>query len=159
IELLLEEETQRKAEQPEQENKEEPPEEAKAEPEQEQEEQTKQSEEPWLKPGEQLLIRRMGQGIPPPVAFLVDGLFHEVGTGTIVSKYLGGKTFVAMALAASVATGRAFAGRQVLRQGAVLWLAAEGEREVDKRIRAAVMALGCDPDEQPIYVQIASVPK
>jgi AAA domain/Bifunctional DNA primase/polymerase, N-terminal len=156
--LLLEEEAQRKAEQPEQEKQEEPSEEAKAEPE-EQEEQTKQSGEPWLKPGEQLLIRRMGKGIPTPVAFLVDGLFHEIGTGTIVSKYLGGKTFVAMALAASVSTGRPFAGRSVLRQGAVLWLAAEGEREVDKRSRAAVKALGCDPDMQPIYVQIASVPK
>ena len=100
-----------------------------------------------------------GQGRSPPVAFLIDGLFHEVGTGTIVSKYLGGKTFVAMSLTASVATGCAFAGRPVLRRGAVLWLAAEGEREVDKRIRAAVRALGCDPDEQPIYVQIASVPK
>ena len=125
----------------------------------EQEEQTQQSEKPWLKPGEQLLIRRMGKGIPTPVAFLVDGLFHEIGTGTIVSKYLGGKTFVAMALVASVSTGRPFAGRSVLRQGAVLWLAAEGEREVDKRVRAAVTALGCDPDQQPIYVQIASVPK
>ena len=162
--LLLEEEAKRKARQPEQEKQEDPSEEAKAEPkqeqsEQQQEEQTTPSEEPWLKPGEQLLIRRMGQGIPPPVAFLVDGLFHEVGTGTIVSKYLGGKTFVAMALAASVSAGQPFAGRSVLRQGAVLWLAAEGEREVDKRSRAAVKALGCDPDVQPIYVQIASVPK
>ena len=60
---------------------------------------------------------------------------------------------------ASVATGAPFAGRSVFRKGAVLWLAAEGEREVDKRIRAAVKALECDPDEQPIYVQIASVPK
>src|SRR5262249_3420092 len=144
-ELLFGEEAKRKAEQWEQEKQEEQPKEAKAEPEQEQEEQTKQSEEPWLKPGEHLLIRRMGKGIPTPVAFLVDGLFHEVGTGTIVSKYLGGKTFVAMALAASVSTGRPFAGRSVLRQGAVLWLAAEGEREVDKRVRAAVTALGCDP--------------
>ena len=41
----------------------------------------------------------------------------------------------------------------------MLWFAAEGEREVDKRSRAAVKALGCNPDEQPIYVQIASVPK
>jgi RecA-family ATPase len=30
---------------------------------------------------------------------------------------------------------------------------------VDKRMRAAVKALGCDPDEQPLYKQIASVPK
>ena len=165
-ELLFGEEAKRKAEQPEQEKHKKPLEEAKAEP-KEQREQTKQDEakeqprqeEPWLKPGEQLLIRRVGQGIPPPVAFLVDGLFHEIGTGTMVSKYLGGKTFVAMALAASVASGQAFAGREVLRKGGVLWFAAEGEREVDKRSRAAVKALGCNPDEQPIYVQIASVPK
>jgi hypothetical protein len=105
------------------------------------------------------LVRRMGKGLPPPVAFLVSEVFHKVGTGTIVSKYLGGKTFVGMALAASVATGAPFAGRTVRRKGGVLWLAAEGEREVDKRIRAAVKALEADPDEQPIYVQIASVPK
>jgi AAA domain len=71
-----------------------------------------------------------------------------------------GQTFVGMALAASVANAdQQFAGREVLRHGAVLWLAAEGEREVDKRIRAAVTALGCDPDKQPIYVQTAGVPK
>src|SRR6516165_5278772 len=128
-----------------------------AEPQGEQGEQPKQSEQAKQSPS--LLIRRMGKGTPPPVAFLVDGLFHEIGTGMIVSKYLGGKTFVAMALAASVASGQAFAGREVLRRGAVLWFAAEGEREVDKRSRAAVKALGCNPDEQPIYVQIASVPK
>jgi hypothetical protein len=113
----------------------------------------------WLKPGEQSLIRRMGQGVPAPVAFLIDGLIHEIGTGIVVSKYLGGKTFIVMAMAACVTTGRPFAGREVRRRGAALWLAAEGEREVDKRIRAALRALDCDPDAQPIYVQIASVPK
>ena len=118
-----------------------------------------EAEEPWLKPGEQRLIRRMGQHLPPPVAFLVNGLLHEVGTGIMVAKYSGGKTFVAMSLAASVANGKQFADRVVVRRGAVLWLAAEGEREVDKRARAAVAALGCDPDMQPIYVQTASVPK
>ena len=168
IELLLEEEAKRaeaEAEPLEQER----PQQEQPQPQQEQEqpqspdegEQTRQGgdDEPWLKPGEQLLIRRVGKGVPPPVAFLVDALFHEVGTGTIVSKYLGGKTFVAISLAASVASGLPFAGRAVLRRGAVLWFAAEGEREVDKRVRAAVKALGCDPEEQPIYVQIASVPK
>jgi hypothetical protein len=41
-------------------------------------------------------------------------------TGTICSKYFGGKTYVAMSLAASVATGVAFAGRTVRGKGAVL---------------------------------------
>jgi AAA domain/Bifunctional DNA primase/polymerase, N-terminal len=111
------------------------------------------------KPPKPSLVRRMGKGLPPPVEFLVEGLFHKVGTGIISSKYLGGKTFVAMALAASAATGKPFAGCTVNRRGAVLWLAAEGEREVDKRIRAAVIVLECDPDEQPVYVQRAGVPK
>ncbi len=138
-ELLLEEEAKRKAEQPAQKKQED-----------------KQQEPP---PNERLLVRRMGKGVPSPVAFLVEELFHEVGTGIIASKYYGGKTYVAMALAASVASGIPFAGRTVNQKGAVLWLAAEGEWEVDKRIRAAVRALDCDPDELPIYVQIASVPK
>jgi AAA domain len=110
-------------------------------------------------PTEYKLIRRADKGAPPPVPFSVDRLFHEIGTGNLASKYWGGKTYVAMSLAASVATGKPFAGRAVLRRGAVLWLAAEGEWEVDLRVRAAVRVLGCDPDEQPIYVQKTSVPK
>jgi hypothetical protein len=115
------------------------------------------SEQPQQAPPK--AVRRMGKDVPPPVAFAVDCLFHEVGTGMICGKYFSGKTYVAMSLSASVATGRPFAGREVLRKGAVLWLAAEGAWEVDKRIRAAVAALGCDPDNQPVYVQRAGVPK
>jgi hypothetical protein len=90
---------------------------------------------------------------------MVDRLFHEIGTGLIVGKYFTGKTYVAMSLAASVATGKPFAGCEVRRPGAVLWLAAEGEREVDKRIRAAVAALGGDQDTLPFYTQEGGVPK
>ena len=111
------------------------------------------------KPPPTPLVRRMGKGMPKPVPFAVYRLIHEVGTGLINSKYYSGKTTVAMGLVASIATGKPFAGRKVLRRGAVLWLAAEGAWEVDKRIRAAVTALGCDPDEQPVYVQTGSVPK
>jgi AAA domain/Bifunctional DNA primase/polymerase, N-terminal len=157
MELLLDDEE--KAEKPSQPSEEPQQEQPQDEQPKEQPQQEPPSQEPWLKPGERLLIQRLGKGVPPPVPFLVDGLFHEVGTGSIVSKYLGGKTFVAFSLAASVACGLPFAGRSVMRRGAVLWLAAEGEREVDKRMRAAVKALGCDPDEQPLYKQIASVPK
>jgi hypothetical protein len=114
---------------------------------------------PWLRTGEQQRIRRAGQGVPAPVAFIVDGLFHAIGTGLIAGKFSTGKTYVATSLAASVATGKPFAGCEVNRQGAVLWLAAEGEREVDKRIRAAVTALGGDPDNVPVYTQRGGVPK
>ena len=161
VEDFLEEEEAKRAAEQKAEPQQEPPEQEPTKqdpPKQEQRQQSKQ-EQPRSSTAAPPLVRRMGKGLPPPVAFLVEELFHEVGTGTIVSKYLGGKTFVGMALAASVATGAPFAGRSVHRQGAVLWLAAEGEREVDKRIRAAVKALEADPDAHPIYVQIASVPK
>jgi hypothetical protein len=111
------------------------------------------------KPQEKMLIRRMGRGVPAPVPFCVAELVHERGTGIFASKYFNGKTFVAMSLAASIATGESFAGRNVLRRGAVLWLAAEGEWEVDKRARAAIKALNHDPDNQPLYVQAFDVPK
>jgi hypothetical protein len=129
VEELLLEEDAKKAEAKEEPSPKEPPEESRqgqAREEQPKEEQPReerpeepsdqpQQDEPWLKPGERLLIRRLGKGVPPPVPFLVDGLFHEVGTGSIVSKYLGGKTFVAFSLAASVACGLPFAGRTMMR--------------------------------------------
>jgi hypothetical protein len=111
------------------------------------------------KPQEKMLIRRLGRGVPAPVPFCVAELVHERGTGIFASKYFNGKTFVAMSLAASIATGESFAGRNVLRRGAALWLAAEGEWEVDKRARAAIKALNHDPDNQPLYVQTFDVPK
>jgi AAA domain len=123
------------------------------------EEQKQNQATSWLQLGEKPLIRRAGHIVPNPVAFLVEGMLHEIGTSNFAGKWKTGKTYAVMAIAASVLTGLPFAGRQVFRQGAVLWLAAEGEREVDLRIRAAVTALGQDPDNIPFFVQLASVPK
>jgi hypothetical protein len=115
--------------------------------------------EPSALPWKKVLVRRAGQSIPPPVPMCIDELIHEKGTGLFAGKYFGGKTFVAMSLAASLLTGEPWAGRNVLRGGGVLWLAAEGEWEVDLRIRAAVAALGYDPSNIPFYTQIANVPQ
>jgi hypothetical protein len=161
--LLIEEEAKRKALEAQETDPESTPmhgptqEEPRSEqPKQEDPKQPKQEES---KPQEKMLIRRLGRGVPPPVPFCVAELVHERGTGIFASKYFNGKTFVAMSLAASIATGESFAGRNVLRRGAVLWLAAEGEWEVDKRARAAIKALNHDPDTQPLYVQTYDVPK
>jgi hypothetical protein len=113
----------------------------------------------WLRGGELLHIRRAGQGVPEPVPFLVNGILHEVGTSMLVGRWSSGKTFVVMDIAAGVLTGQPMAGRAVHRMGGVLWFAAEGEREVDKRIRAAVTAMGGDPEAVAFYTQVGSVPK
>ncbi len=75
--------------------------------------------------------------------------------------FSSGKTFVAADLAVSVMTGYPFAGREVLRRGAVLWLAAEGANEVDARIGAAAEARsGGNPVEAlPFARQAFDVPK
>ena len=50
----------------------------------------------------------------------------------------GGKTFGALDLSASVMTGLPFAGRKVMRQGGVLFIAPEGAFEIPIRLRGIV---------------------
>ena len=44
-----------------------------------------------------------------------------------------------------------FAGKTVARRGGVLWLAAEGENEIETRIQAAVVARGADADDASAF--------
>ena len=50
------------------------------------------------------------------------------------AQYATGKTFVGADVAGSVLTGLDFMGQEVCRRGGVLWLAAEGEAEVEARL-------------------------
>ena len=55
--------------------------------------------------------------------------------------------------------GGDFAGKTVHRTGGVLWLAAEGESEIETRVHAAIAARGGDATErQPFARQAGSVP-
>jgi hypothetical protein len=67
-------------------------------------------------------------------AWLVEEMLFEVGVALISGQWGTYKTFVAIDLAASAITGSSFAGREVHRQGGVLWLAAEGQNQVKVRI-------------------------
>jgi AAA domain len=74
--------------------------------------------------------------------YLVDKLLPETGVGLISGQWGTYKTFVAVDLAAAVITGTPFAGFEIARQGAVLFIALEGQGEVDIRIRAALTHRG-----------------
>jgi hypothetical protein len=74
---------------------------------------------------------------PPPQ--LVEGILPETGVAFFAGQSQFAKTFGGADLAVSVMTGSEFAGHAVLRTGGVLWLAAEGETEIDARIRAVVL--------------------
>lgn len=74
------------------------------------------------------------KALPPPT-WLVDGLVPVDSTVLLYGASGAGKSFVAVDLACSVATGRAFHGRKV-RQGGVLYVAAEGAAGLGQRVDA-----------------------
>ena len=67
----------------------------------------------------------------------VAGLLPRKAVSVLYGDAQAGKTFLALDLAACIVTGRAFGGRQV-KQGAVLYVIAEGFGGFGKRLRALV---------------------
>lgn len=91
-------------------------------------------------------------------AYLIDKLLPETGTGLISGQWGTYKTFVAIDLAAAVITGTAFAGFEVARQGAALFVAMEGQDEVDIRVRAALSHRGQVNEFEP-FAWIGTAPR
>lgn len=68
-------------------------------------------------------------------SWLIEEVLPETGKGLLSGQWGTGKTFVALDLSAAIMTGETFAGRRVLRQGGVLFIAAEGANEIPIRLR------------------------
>jgi AAA domain len=83
-------------------------------------------------------LRRLGDRTGPPKEWLIKGLAPKVGTGLLGGRRSAGKTFVAIDFAGSMMTGRPFLNHMVKRQSGVLWLAAEGQDEVELRLEALI---------------------
>jgi AAA domain len=100
-----------------------------------------------------------GDEPPTPPRYLVDETLPEIGVAILGGQFGAAKTFVGADLGAALIVGGEFAGKLVKRIGGVLWLAAEGENEIEMRVRAAIAARGGDPDaRQPFARQARSVP-
>lgn len=84
-------------------------------------------------------------------AWLIRDLIGETGKGLLAGQWGGGKTFGALDLSASVMTGLPFAGRKVMRQGGVLFIAPEGAFEIPIRLRGIVQGKLADhaPERLP----------
>ena len=102
---------------------------------------------PWSRPTAPPLstsrIIRAGDAPLAPPAYLIDGVLPVDSLAALVAKPASYKSFVAIDLAASVFTGRAWAGRAV-RRGTVLYLVAEGAAGIRRRLRAWEIAHGAD---------------
>ncbi|MDB4916296.1 MAG: Primase 2 [Gemmatimonadetes bacterium] len=71
----------------------------------------------------------------PPVQFLVDGVLPRAGLGTLYGMPGSGKSFLALDMACSIATGSAWLGHPTHR-GSVVYVAAEGSAGLAQRLRA-----------------------
>lgn len=98
--------------------------------------------------------------IPPsPPAYLVVETLPEAGLAILGGQFGAAKTFIGADLAAAIIIGGEFAGKAVIRTGGVLWLAAEGESEIEIRVQAAIAARGAAAAQrQPFARQVGSVP-
>ncbi|MGI9078798.1 MAG: AAA family ATPase [Gemmatimonadaceae bacterium] len=72
----------------------------------------------------------------PPLEWLVRDIVPENACVTGYGPPESAKTFFAMSLALSIATGRDFAGATVMRQGPVVYVAAEGSAGIAARVTA-----------------------
>ena len=86
------------------------------------------------KQDEESLLIWHGDEPPQPAPWLVQGVLPEAGVALLAGQYSAGKTFVGFDLAGAVLTGADFLGQKCCRRGGVLWLAAEGEAEVNARL-------------------------
>ena len=86
-----------------------------------------------------------------PPEFLVDGLIETESLGVVFGDPGSGKSFMAVDLALSVATGTQFHGRGV-RQGPVFLIAGEGHNGLTRRFAAWSIYKGVSIESAPLFV-------
>ncbi len=87
---------------------------------------------------------------------LIEGLIDLESFALLVGEPNVGKTFVALDIALSIARGKSWLGRKV-EQGAVLYLAGEGGRNIKKRIEAYKRANGLLEGGLPFRLAYGSI--
>ncbi len=88
---------------------------------------------------------------PQPVEYLVDEFIEHPSLMMLFGAPSAGKSFVAISMAASVATGHPWLGRDV-RQGTVFYLAGEGHAGLSRRLRAWEIDTGVSLEGTPLFV-------
>lgn len=92
--------------------------------------------------------------------WLVRDLIPERGKGLEAGQWGAGKTFGALDLSTSVMMGIPFAGKRVMRQGGVLFIAPEGAVEIPIRLRGIVQGkLGPDAPDRLPFAWIEECPR
>jgi len=85
-----------------------------------------------------------------PVEWLVQGVIPQRSFVALYAPPASFKSFIALDIAECIATGRAFLGNQISKQGAVLYIAGEGHGGIGTRIKALKIHHGT-PEGTPVY--------
>jgi KaiC/GvpD/RAD55 family RecA-like ATPase len=96
----------------------------------------------------------MGIAVSP---WLVKGLFETDFFGDLFGDPGAGKSFLAIELAACVATGTSFYGLQVKHPGPVIYIAGEGRTGLIRRFRAWSITRGVSLDSAPLFLNSGAV--
>jgi len=88
--------------------------------------------------------------------FLVDGMIERGSLAMIFGQPASGKSFLAVDLAASIATGRAFQGLKT-QKGDVVYIAGEGYRGLKRRFKAWSKYHDAGPEEIRVMISRSAV--
>jgi hypothetical protein len=102
---------------------------------------------------ERLHVGRAVCNLPAPTP-LVDGLLYDPGESVLYGPPKSGKSFLALALNLSVATGQPFMGRDVKR-GRALYVAAEGVGGLGQRVDAWCQYHNVDDIDDAMFLTTA----
>jgi hypothetical protein len=108
-------------------------------------------------PGGGFRFERVGGMEVKISSWLVRGLLETDSFSCLFGDPGAGKSFLAIELAACVATGTPFYGLQVKRPGPVLYLAGEGRTGLARRFRAWSIARGVPLADAPLFLNSGAV--
>ena len=97
------------------------------------------------------------QGLSADDDCLIEGLIVRNGLSLFFGPPANGKSFVALDIALSVATGKSFCGREALQQGAVFYIAGEGLSGLRKRMLGWAIKNECPVDKVPFYLSNCAI--
>jgi KaiC/GvpD/RAD55 family RecA-like ATPase len=108
-------------------------------------------------PGGGFRFERVGGMEVKASSWLVQGILETDSFGCLFGDPGAGKSFLAIELAACVATGTPFYGLRVKHLGPVIYIASEGRTGLVRRFRAWSIARGIPLDNAPLFLNSGAV--
>lgn len=104
-----------------------------------------------VQPSKPSLFVKLGELEVKPTDWLIKGTLENNAMTVLYGQPGHGKSFIAIDWACSIATGKAWMGGAIKKQGAVFYLAGEGLNGIAKRFKAWELTHNLNLNDYPIY--------